>query len=385
MAAPGMRLTRLGKMILARGLTGENIHFTKVAIGDGDFDYEADSVFELTEMRGWRMDLPLTKVVVQGDGTVYIQAFLTNAEVYEGFAAREHAIFALDQETGAEVIYAYRNAGEEYDFIPSNTGPAQKNVYWEYIAEIQDAENVTAVLDLSVAYVGIDEFGGHIEAAHPHPNTPNHYLDVTEATHVWAADADNHLHKISVNNLGTIIKTATLTAVDTATTLSDEEIIFKARNELGLDANMLVVEDFTNPDTVDNFKIRITSSAENGSLLGVEKVDGLKTGARYIISDGVNQELVKIVSVVYNISGYHARLDKRLDSAYDFGRTYLFRTAYGGAEQRALTWTPVDGFRGVEANIARTLTFNTSLDKINDFEISGDGLLTADGFFTIAG
>ena len=382
--AVGMRLTRAGKLALAKALTGKELHFTCVRIGSGNFDYDTESVFDLEDLRRYEMTLPLTECVVKGDGTVYVQAYLTNAEVAQGFAAREHGLIAQEPDTGEEILYAYKNDGEDYDFVPNNTGPAHKNLYVEYICEIQDAENVTATLDLSVAYVGTEDFKEHINALHPHPNTPNHYDDVTSADYVWVTDNDNHLHKLSVNNLKPLVREEN-EADESEENLSDEEIIMRAKAELGLDANMLVVEDFKNTDTLDSFRVKVTSSAENGSLLGVESVEGLKTGAQYIISDGVNQEFVKVISVVYNISGYHARLESRLSYSYNWGSTWLYRTAYSGAEKAALSWTTGEIFKGVSANIARTISLETTLGKAGDFDVIGDGYLTVDGFFTIAG
>lgn len=382
MAAPGMRLTRAGRLLLAKALTGKELKFLYVEIGDGDFDYDTESVADLEALRNTKMTLPLTNVTVQGDGTAYVQAHLSNAEVYDGFPAREHGVFARDPDTGEDILFSYRNAGDDYDFIPANTASAAKNLYWEYIVEIQDAENVTALLDLSVAYVGMEDFKAHINSKIPHPNAPSHYADVTEADAIWVTNHDNHLHKLNVNNFK--IQLREESAEDEADeVLSDEELIARAKAELGLDANMLIVEDFKEPDTVDNFKIRVTSSAENGSLLGVETVNGLKTGADYLISDGVNQELVKVISVLYNISGLHLRLSERLSYAYDWSSTYLYRTAYSGAERAALTWAPYGGFAGVSANIARTVTLLTSVDRAGDFDITGDGFLTADGYFAL--
>ena len=50
----GMRLTAAGKKVLARGLLGEQILFTKVSIGDGYFDYDTESVYDLTELIPYR-------------------------------------------------------------------------------------------------------------------------------------------------------------------------------------------------------------------------------------------------------------------------------------------------------------------------------------------
>lgn len=379
-----LHLTRLGKLALAKALTGMELHFTCVKIGSGDFDYETESVYDMEDLRHYELTLPFAEVSCRGDGDVYIKALLSNAEVYDGFRAKEHGLYAQDPETGQEILYAYKNDGEEYNFIPNNVSPAHLHIYVTYVCEISDAENVTAEIDMSIAYVDTEDFHDHINATHPHPNAPSHYANVNEADCIWVTDHDNHLHKLSVNNFKLQLhEEAASDEVDTEETLSEEELIARAKAELGLEANMLIVEDFKNPDTVDNFKIRVTSSAENGLLLGVETVDGLKTGTEYLISDGVNQELVKVISVLYNISGLHLRLSERLSYAYDWGSTYLFRTAYSGAERAALTWTPYGGFAGTSANIARTITLLTSVDKADDFDIAGDGYLTEDGFFTL--
>ena len=390
MDRPGMRLTRNGRLLMAKGLTGKELKFVKIAIGSGDFDYETESVADIEELREWRMDLPLTKCVVQSDGTCYIQAFLSNLEVYQGFPAREYGVFAIDPDTGETILYSYRNSGNEYDFIPANTGPAAKNIYVEVIIEIQDCENITALLDLSVAYVGEEEFQKHINAEHPHPNIPNYYGRVTSTNSFWVTDEDNHMYQMSVGNVKELLREdSAVDGVDEPVeevVLSETDRINNAKAELGLNANMLIAEDLTKTeqaDTLDDFKVRVTSSAENGLLLGVESVSGLKTGSVYTISDGFSQELVKISSILNNISGVHVRLVAALSNAYDWATTCLYRTACSGAEQKVLRWIPDGGFEGVSANIARTITLNTSVDKANDFDIEGDGYLTVDGYFTL--
>lgn len=390
MDKPGMRLTRAGRLLLAKALAGEELKFLYIEIGDGDFDYATESVADLTELRSPKMTLPLTRVTVQGDSTCYIQAHLSNAEVLDGFRVKEHGVFARDPDDGGEILFSYRNSGEDYDFIPANTASAAKNLYLEYIVEIQDAENITALLDLSIAYVGEEEFQEHINAVHPHPNTPNHYGSVISTNSFWVTDEDNHLYQMSVSNVKALLHEDTSSdSLDVSEAeLSETDRINNAKAELGLNANMLIVEDLTKPeqiDTLDGLEVRVTSSAENGLLLGVESVDDLNTGALYIISDGVNQEFVKIISIVHNISGVHVRLSERLMHAYDWSATWLYRTAYGGAEQKVLKCEPDRGFAGVSANIARTITLNTSVDKKDDFDITGDGVLTVDGYFTLAG
>lgn len=367
---PGMRLTKNGKKILAQGLLGEEIKFTCVKIGSGQFSYDEESVYELADLKEYQMTLPLTAMKIIGDGTVYVQAWLSNAELEHGFCCTEHSLWALDQTDGVEKMYAYRNVGDEYDFIPANTAPAAKNIYLEYICEIQDAENITATLDLSVAYINTADFDEHINAEHPHPNTPNFFNDVRETTKIWATDYDNHLHQISVDNFK-----KNLGIVEASETKSAEEIIFAAQNELGLAANLLVIEDFNGDSVTDYFKSKVTSVAEHGNLLGLENPEKLRTGANYILSDGVAAEEVKIAAVTKNNSGYHARLSKPVAKSYT-KNTYLYRTTPESCSKRELKYEPSETFSGIDAN----LIVVPLLDDY--FEIEGDGFYF-DGKFTL--
>lgn len=158
MSNPGMRLTRAGKNVLANGLLGDEIHFTKVAFGDGDFDYETESLLDLTALKSWKMDLPIVGKKLDGGGTVTIVALCSNFQLEKGFAAKEIGVFATDQKSGNEILYAYRNAGDEYNFIPAKTGVVTKSTRYAYKIEIGDAENVTFNINFSFAYVSQEEF-----------------------------------------------------------------------------------------------------------------------------------------------------------------------------------------------------------------------------------
>lgn len=381
-----MRLTRDGESVLLQGIAGEEIHFTRVALGDGEFDYDTQNVYSLTDMVNFRMNIKIVDIKVPGDGTCVLHAYENNAEVYEGFAAREIAVFATDPKTGKEILYSYVNRGTEYDFLPSNTGSAVKNVNLAITTVVRDAANITAVIDSSFAYTSAQNFYEHINAEHPHPRIPNHFLDVTETDHIWATDADDHLHKISVANF----KNALGIDSEIGHSVSDLDII-KAREQLGIDANVLLLEDFSNPELADTLKVRVTSSAKGGNLLGLSTAEGLITGQYYWLCDGVSQEQVKVVSVISNESGLHARIENRLDNQFDADNSYLLRTtaqidnvATGAIDAKSFDWIPTETFKGLPANTPREIDLETRADKHMDFIISGDGVLTTDGYFTMA-
>ena len=178
---PGIMLTDLGKDILAKGLQGKTIHFSKVALGSGDFDYDTEKVADLT-------------------GLVLIKALLNNFDLAKGFPAKEVGIFALDPDSGDELLYAYGNLGNEYTYIPSNSGAVHKNIIFGYRVTIHDAPNVTFNINFDFAYVSQQEFEDHLNSENPHPNFPNRLDDIDFTDNFWATDFNTNLHRISLKN-----------------------------------------------------------------------------------------------------------------------------------------------------------------------------------------
>ena len=356
-----MKLTKHGQNLLAKCLAESfELKFTRFAIGDGDFDYDAESVYDLENLKNWRMDLPLTELKVVGNGTAQITAYLSNAELTRGFQCKEHGLFALDV-NGDEILFSYRNLGVNYDFIPAYTSTAHKNIFLTEEIEVQDAENITATLDLSVAYINTEDFKAHVESAAPHPNTPTKLSDIENTTEIWATDNDEHLHKISVDNLKKILRDAP----------AAEKI--NPAEELGLNANLLFVEDFTSDDAGDYFKTRVTSCAENGVLIGIDDITNLKTGANYVISDGVNAEEIFVKSVLKNLGGYYAKIENPL--ANNYKNAFLYRSTPERCNLVEKIWQG-NNFSGVNANL------NYSIDlKIDMEDIQGGTLI--DGYFTL--
>ena len=354
MSNPGMRLTTSGKNILAKGLTGKEINFSKVAYGDGDFDYNSESVADLTQLRNWKMDLPIVGKQVSGDGIALIKAQLINVNLANGFRAKEIGVYATDPDTGDEVLYAYRNAGEEYSFVPGGAGPVKINVTKSYWVEIGDAENVTFNIDWSFAYVSQEDFNNHIDSEEAHPIITDR-LNVVERT---------------ANNADTLAK---------------------AKFELAGDFNLLVVENFDDTSVVDMLKIKVLSCGRGGNLIQVDSVANVITGDEYTITDGINQEVFQVASVIKNAAGYYLQTVSPLTNTYDSDLCYVLKStiflcdshAHCACEQKYFDWKGFESFAGYPANIPRTYKLNTSTENADAFIMDGDGFLTYDGFFTL--
>ena len=136
MSNPGMRLTADGLNLLGKALIGKELRFTKGQLGDGDFDYSSETVITMTSLKSPKLTMPIVGKELHGDGCALIKTQLLNKNLVTGFAAKEMGIFALDPDTKNEILYAYRNAGTEYSFIPGNGGVVHINAVHTQIPPI---------------------------------------------------------------------------------------------------------------------------------------------------------------------------------------------------------------------------------------------------------
>lgn len=383
MSYPGLKLTAQGHNILAKGLTGKEIKFSKVALGSGNFDYDTETVADLTALRVWEMDLPIVNKYIDGNGYVLIEALVNNFDLARGFPAKESGVYAIDPDSGDELLYAYGNVGDEYTYIPSNTGAVHKNLFFSYRIEIQDAPNVTFNINFDFAYVSQSEFDNHLEAAHPHKNIPNHFDDIDFTRHFWATDQDNHLHKISS------VETKKLLLSDLENVVAFQfnkqdylNLFYKNVTELGLEPNLFVIENFKPPDTIDLTKIKVTSSAKGGYLLGISDFENVAIGQHFLLVDGVNQQTVTVNEIVQGQPAYLSVAQPLLFD-FDLNNTYLVRSEFAANTSASVTWSDNENFAGYPAHSQRTLELDTSAENKNAFEISQDGIFDSSGFFTL--
>jgi len=144
----GFILTEKGRELLAKGLAGETITFTKMAIGDG---ISLTSERERTELVNQITTLPILNINAKKNGTCEINALLTNKSVTTGFYIKELGIFAHGNDN-VEILYAY-NTSTSPDFVPPFS--ANNVVEIEYVDTIivDQVANVTAVIDPSITYI----------------------------------------------------------------------------------------------------------------------------------------------------------------------------------------------------------------------------------------
>ena len=277
----GFILTEKGRELLAKGLAGETITFTKMAIGDGT---SLTSERERTTLVNQITTLPILNINVKRNGTCEINALLTNKSVTTGFYIKELGIFAHGNDN-VEILYAY-NISTSPDFVPPFS--ANNVVEIEYVDTIivDQAANVTAVIDPSVTYITkkyADEnylvssrlaeilglqFGGNIQDIGNKTKGKFYYDNVTKFYYECIED-----NSLTYNDSGKFRAISNKPLSDKVENLFKIEVL-AATNFLGYFAGQNVTEWFVSlPSRIDIKKIISVTNLNLGSLTEYNNID----------------------------------------------------------------------------------------------------------------
>lgn len=397
-----LKLTRLGFGLMAQAIGGAELCFTRVQFGDSKLggsviEPDATEQFELSDLLNPHpLELPIVKIR-PANGVCSLTFLIDNTHLDTGFYARELGVFAKVGD-GAEQLYAYLNNGLQADFIPAVSDESWQIQVTLAIA-VENAANVTAVLDTSLSYVTIPDFTEHINSTNPHPNLIQRGSSVTSAEYLWASGGDSSLDLISVDDIGKQILGDTSSVAQLNSRLNQVEANLSnvytqlnARDEIGLQGNLLLVEDFKDLDTVDLYKVKVIVAVEGVDDLELQTDNGIQAGAFYTLSDGIRSEEVQIKNLAKNTGKFVATLFDTIKETYDLTCTYLYRTtaqisggkAVGAGDITEAAYEFDEVWQGVSANATANLSMNLKRSNAAAFDLSGDYAFTSNYEFTLA-
>ncbi|WP_288802787.1 hypothetical protein [uncultured Dialister sp.] len=85
----------------------------------------------------------------------------SNTALEEGFVSRELGVFAkLDN--GAETLYAYSNAGNDYDYIPNKDTPTDENRLVVNLI-VSSSANINVLVDGSIVYAHMSDLDERLQ------------------------------------------------------------------------------------------------------------------------------------------------------------------------------------------------------------------------------
>ena len=139
-------ITTAGLIVLAKGVAGQKINYTKIVLGDGYLE-EGQTPRALTGVVSPKATVDITKLKINGDGTVAVGGIFTNGDETEGFYYRELGLYAEDPDPEVgEVLYCYGNCGDLAEWIPPSGGATIVEKTIDIVTAIGTATNVTAYI-----------------------------------------------------------------------------------------------------------------------------------------------------------------------------------------------------------------------------------------------
>ena len=154
MAKFQLNLTSAGSALLGQVMTSRVLTFTQMALGDGEHSGGAWNVTALISEQK-RVDIT-SAVASAGSSEVLLRSTLTYADLPDTFYWREFGIYAKDPAGGPDILYAYANAGDDYDTIGGSG--ALKEIILRARVAISDAADLTIMIQSgSTVYVSPEE------------------------------------------------------------------------------------------------------------------------------------------------------------------------------------------------------------------------------------
>lgn len=177
-------LTNDGYALLIRGLAGDAIRFTKVAIGDCNLKWQTE--IDYKNMKALIRQVYETKfdAIQVEDGFAKLSWTLDSTIPHDEaenpiFHWLETGIFAADPDGGDDILYAYAsefedsNLGDHYGdvMIPHTKVDVDTYISQEISIYIGDVEDVSAEIGKNMPFASKQEFDAHINERNPHGTT----------------------------------------------------------------------------------------------------------------------------------------------------------------------------------------------------------------------
>lgn len=144
-----LTFTSQGMQMLVQAQNSHTLTFTCGKLGSGVLA-DSDDISKFTDLKSPKMTLPIVSVDDSNEEKLVLTFDTSNTELEEGFVSREIGIFAkLDN--GSETLYAYSNAGNNYDYIPSKDTPSDENRLVVNLV-VSSSANISVQIDKSIVY-----------------------------------------------------------------------------------------------------------------------------------------------------------------------------------------------------------------------------------------
>lgn len=157
---PNLTFTSQGTQMLVQAQNSHTLTFTCGKLGSGVLA-DSDDISKFTDLKSPKMTLPIVSADDSNPEKIVLTFDTSNSELEQGFVSREIGIFAkLDN--GSETLYAYSNAGNNYDYIPSKDTPSDENRLVVNLI-VSSSANINVLVDGSIVYAHMSDLDDRLQ------------------------------------------------------------------------------------------------------------------------------------------------------------------------------------------------------------------------------
>lgn len=184
---PSLTFTEKGIQMLVQAQNAHTLTFTCGKLGSGALA-DSDDITKFTDLKSPKMTLPITKVDDTNPEKIVLTFDTSNSTLEQGFISREIGVFAkLDD--GTETLYAYSNAGSNYDYIPSKDTPTDENRLVVSLV-VSSSADIAVTVDQSIVYAHMSDVEEIVETHNTSETAHENLLKVAPTSEKPASMAD---------------------------------------------------------------------------------------------------------------------------------------------------------------------------------------------------
>lgn len=190
--------------MLVQAQNGHIMTFTCGKLGSGVLS-DSDDISQFADLKAPKMTLPITKADDSNPEKIVLTFDTSNTTLETGFVSRELGIFAKIDD-GTETLYAYSNAGNNYDYIPSKDTPSDENRLVVNLV-VSSSASIAVTVDQSIVYAHMSDV---VEKITAHDSTSDaHTALAATIDDTIVPKSDTNTIRNLLDNLANRIKTAT--------------------------------------------------------------------------------------------------------------------------------------------------------------------------------
>lgn len=292
-----MHPTDKGLALLSKVMAREiPLKFTRVAVGEG-FLPEGTPPWTMTGLSGYVRDLPICGKS-DGGGIALISCLQSSKGLKKPYEAREYGLFAEDPDDG-EILYAYHNAGDKPDYIPSEGSPIVVDWILSLATVVKRASSIEVTLDHSVAFVTYPELEQRLKDIFP-PATGG--VDPAEIAAIWArlnSDQGNVLRPIDITLIKQIVLGSDMHDVNHMLRSITGQLTWNdLHNRYSRDKVHIELFYKDGVTMSRHLKIPVEEVVVGSDCIDVTDTQELELGLEYLLSDANGQEFVKVKEIL---------------------------------------------------------------------------------------